>query len=158
MLYKFLLVLLIIDALVLITAILLQAGKGGGMAASFGGASSSTDAFMGTRQAGNLLTKASWWCGGIFIGLALVLEINASRGRTPTSVLDKSFTPTKTAPTQQAPPSGAPGANAPAVPLQALPPAPEAKADAKKGAVEAPSAGAKPPDSKKAPEPAPKKP
>ena len=58
--YTFLLVLLIIDAIVLGAAILMQAGKGGGLAASFGGASSSNDAFLGTRQAGNILTKASW--------------------------------------------------------------------------------------------------
>ena len=38
MLYTFLLVLLVIDSFVLIAAILLQSGKGGGLAASFGGA------------------------------------------------------------------------------------------------------------------------
>ena len=43
MLYTFLLVLLIIDSLVLVAAILLQAGKGGGMAATFGGVSSSAE-------------------------------------------------------------------------------------------------------------------
>ena len=56
----FLLIVLILDAMILVTVILLQSGKGGGMAASFGGASSSSDQFMGTRQAGNLLTKMSW--------------------------------------------------------------------------------------------------
>jgi preprotein translocase subunit SecG len=123
--YKILLVLLIIDALVLAAAILMQSGKGGGMAASFGGASSS-DALFGTRQAGNLLTKASWWCGSIFIGIAYILELSASRGRVPTSVLDRSFTPTKTAPAQPiTPPTG----TSP-VPLQALP-TPPAKQDAK---------------------------
>ena len=39
--YTFLLVLLMIDSLVLIAAILLQSGKGSGLAASFGGVSSS---------------------------------------------------------------------------------------------------------------------
>jgi preprotein translocase subunit SecG len=96
MLYKFLLVLLIIDAIVLVAAILLQSGKGGGLAASFGGASSS-DQLLGSRQAGNLLTSASWWCGGIFMGLAFVLQLSGSRNRVPTSVLDKSFAPAKAA-------------------------------------------------------------
>src|ERR1019366_2317950 len=137
MLYKFLLTLLIIDALVLVIAILLQSGKGGGMAAAFGGASSSSDALFGTRQAGNLLTKASWWCGGIFIGLAFILEISASRGRVPASVLDKTFAPAKSAPAPQSAPSGAPATAAPAVPLQALP-APDAKADTKKAPEPAP--------------------
>ena len=134
MLYRFLLILIFVDALVLVGAILLQAGKGGGLAASFGGASSSTDAFFGTRQAGNLLTKASWWCGGIFIGLAFMLEVLASRGRTPTSVLDRSFAPAKSAPAPAATPA-VPSTTSPVSPLQA-PPSPDAKkppaADAKK--------------------------
>ena len=97
--YTFLLVLLILDAIVLGAAVLMQAGKGGGLAANFGGASSSPDAFVGTRQAGNILTKASWWCGGIFIFLAFVLQIMTSRAAAPTSVLDQALgAPTTTAP------------------------------------------------------------
>ena len=122
--YRFLVVLLILDAVVLVAAILAQSGKGGGMAASFGGASSS-DALFGARQAGNLLTKASWWCGGLFIGIAFILELSAGRSRTPTSVLDKTFTPTKTAPASKAPATTTP----PNVPLQSLPEA--GKADPK---------------------------
>lgn len=110
--YTFLLVLLILDALVLATAILLQSGKGGGLAANFGGASSSSDSVMGTRQAGNLLTKASWWCGGIFLGLAFVLQLMSSRSAAPKSVLDKIAAPAPTAP----PASGA------ATPLTTQPP------------------------------------
>src|SRR5882762_3989110 len=98
MLYTFLLTLLVLDCVVLILAILLQSGKGTGLAANFGGASSSPDAFIGIRQAGNLLTKASWWGGGIFLGLAFILEISASRGRVRTSVRDKAFAPTEAAP------------------------------------------------------------
>src|ERR1044072_176148 len=75
MLYTFLVILLILDSIVLVAAILLQAGKGGGLAASFGGATSAADSLIGTRQAGNLLTKASWWCGGIFLLLAFLLQI-----------------------------------------------------------------------------------
>ena len=75
MLYNILLILLIIDSLVLIVAVLMQAGQGGGMAASFGGVSSSASSFMGARQAGNLLTKASWWCGGLFLGLSFLLAL-----------------------------------------------------------------------------------
>src|SRR4051812_14100965 len=50
--YTFLLVLLIIDSIVLVSAILLQSGKGDGLSASFGGVSSSSDSLLGTRQAG----------------------------------------------------------------------------------------------------------
>ena len=46
------LLLLVIDALLLCLVVLLQAGKGSGLAAEFGGASSSTDSFLGGRQLG----------------------------------------------------------------------------------------------------------
>ena len=97
---KILLVLLAIDSVVLIAAVLLQSGKGGGLAASFGGVTSSADAILGTRQAGNLLTKASWWCGGIFLGLAFLISLTGSRRSVPRSVLDQSFQnpPAQTAP------------------------------------------------------------
>src|SRR5512132_139573 len=112
MLYNFLLVLLVIDSLVLIVAVLLQAGQGGGMAASFGGVSSSASSFMGARQTGNLLTKASWWCGGLFLGLSFLLAIASTRGRAPKSVLDQTFQNPPAAPAT----SPNPAAN-PAIPL-----------------------------------------
>ena len=55
--YTLLLTLLVLDAILLIAVVLLQAGKGGGLAANFGGASSSSDSLMGSRQAGNLLKE-----------------------------------------------------------------------------------------------------
>ena len=99
MIYTFLLVLLVIDSVLLVAAILAQSGKGTGLAASFGGASSSPDAFIGIRQAGNLLTKFTWWGGGIFLFLAFVLQLMSSRVNTQHSVLEKSLaTPAPTAP------------------------------------------------------------
>jgi preprotein translocase subunit SecG len=105
--YTFLLILLALDSIVLIAVILMQAGQGGGMAASFGGASSSTGAIFGTRQAGNLLTKTSWWGGALFLALAFALSLGSTRSRAPKSVLDQAF-PTSTAPV--APPVSAPPA------------------------------------------------
>jgi preprotein translocase subunit SecG len=142
MLYTFLLVLLVIDSLVLIAAVLLQAGQGGGMAASFGGVSSSASSFLGTRQAGNLLTKASWWCGGLFLGLAFLLSLASTRGRAPKSVLDQAFpnapapvtappaganttVPLQPAPTTTAPATGAPSNTAPTTPKTTPQPAPK---------------------------------
>lgn len=133
--YTFLLVLLIIDSIVLVGAILLQSGKGDGLSASFGGVSSSSDSLLGTRQAGNLLTKTSWWGGGIFLFLAFVLSLMSTRQRAPSSVLDQAFTqppapvsvpaspnansavpltPVAPAPTTTTPASGSPPAKAPA--------------------------------------------
>jgi len=122
--FTFLLVLLVIDSIVLIVAILLQAGKGNGLAASFGGVSSSADSLLGTRQAGNLLTRTSWWGGALFLFLSLILSISSSRSRAPRSVLDQAFT----APAPTAPAPAAPGAagGAAGVPLTPAAPAPAA--------------------------------
>ena len=122
--FTLLLVLLIIDSLVLIAAILLQAGKGNGLAATFGGVSSSADSLLGTRQAGNLLTKASWWGGALFLFLSLVLSIASTQRRAPKSVLDQAFTqPAAPAPAATAPAGGATGGAA-GIPLTPAPSTP----------------------------------
>ncbi len=117
MLYNILLVILVIDAVVLVATILLQAGKGSGLAASFGGASSSPDAFIGIRQAGTILTKATWWCAGIFLGLAFALQIMSTRTRAPKSVLEDTFG----SPAPVTAPITTPNNAAPAVPLTPAP-------------------------------------
>ncbi|MBA3657061.1 MAG: preprotein translocase subunit SecG [Gemmatimonadaceae bacterium] len=114
MIFNLLLTILILDAVVLVASILLQSGKGGGIAANFGGQSSS-DQFIGIRQAGTLLTKASWWCGGIFMGLAFVLQLMSTHQRAPRSVLEKSLA-APTAPATATPAPGATGASA--IPLE----------------------------------------
>ena len=129
MLYTFLLTLLVLDCVVLILAILLQSGKGTGLAANFGGASSSPDAFIGIRQAGNLLTKASWWGGGIFLGLCFILQIMSTHTSAPRSVLEKGL---GAQPASVAPPP----TSAPAVPLEA---APSTTSPAKTGSQKAPA-------------------
>jgi preprotein translocase subunit SecG len=116
--YTFLVVLLAIDSFVLIAVVLMQAGQGGGMAATFGGASSSGGTIFGTRQAGNRLTKASWWCGGIFLALAFMLSLASTRTRQPKSILDQAF-PNASAPAT-APAAGTP-ANLPVTPLPTPP-------------------------------------
>ena len=111
--YTFLIVLLVLVSVALVSFILMQAGKGGGLAASFGGASSSSDSFLGTRQAGNFLTRASWWCGGIFLALSLILSLMTLRSRVPESVLDRPLAPAPATPSTTTP--------APAVPLEPAP-------------------------------------
>ena len=115
--FIFLLILLLIDALLLVTVVLLQAGQGGGLASMGGGAS--TDTFLGGRQAVTILTKMSWWCGGIFLGLCLVLAGLSPRGGGPRSVLEGRIQPpAPIAPLPlnvqpSAPPSGAASTEAP---------------------------------------------
>lgn len=97
--HGFILTLLTLDSLFLVLVVLLQSGKGTGLAAEFGGTSSSADTLMGGRQAATLLTKASWVTGAAFMGLALSLAILSARARAPASVLEGQLAP----PTQEAP-------------------------------------------------------
>ena len=84
--YGFLLALMVLDGIFLSVVILLQAGKGGGLAA-VGGGSAMTDGVLGGRQATTVLTRATWTSGTIFMVLALVLSIMSSRAQTPDSVI-----------------------------------------------------------------------
>jgi len=122
--FAFLLTLLIIDALLLSVVGLLQAGQGGGLASLGGGG---TDTVLGGRQAVTILTKLTWWCGGIFLLLSLVLSF-VPRGAGSTALQERlrAATPAEPqqaplplgAPTQ--PPAQAPGAATPgAAPQQA---------------------------------------
>jgi len=111
--YSFLLVVLFIVSVLLVAAILLQSGKGGGLAANFGG-SGTSDSFMGTRQVGNVLTKASWWLGSMFLALAFILSLMSTRGRTPRSILDQPLSAPTSAPTTTK-------SAAPPIPLEAVP-------------------------------------
>lgn len=87
----FLVTVLILDGLFLMAVILMQAGKGGGLAAVGGGAG--TDTFIGGgRQAASLMTRSTWTAAGLFLGLALVLAVMSSSRRTaPDSILQQEF-------------------------------------------------------------------
>ncbi len=84
--FRFLVIMLIVDSLLLAAVVMLQAGKGGGLAAMGGGAS--TDSFFGGRQATTILTKMSWWCGGLFLGISLVLSAMSAGTAAQGSVLE----------------------------------------------------------------------
>ena len=83
--YTFFVAILILDSLILATAVLLQAGQGGGLATLGGGAG--TETIMGGRQATTLLTKVTWWTAGIFLFIALMLTFMSSSGTQVRSVL-----------------------------------------------------------------------
>jgi preprotein translocase subunit SecG len=128
--FAFLLTLLIIDALVLSAVVLLQAGQGGGLA-SLGGAT--TDTVLGGRQAVTILHRLSWWCGGIFLALSLLLSL-VPRGRAGSALQERirATTPAAPAPSTPLPLGGAPS-QAPAQPAPTPGPTP---------ATPAPSGGA----------------
>jgi protein translocase SecG subunit len=117
MLYGFILTLLVIDGLLLATVVLLQAGQGGGLAALGGG---TTDLVLGGRQAVTVLHTASWWTGGIFLGLSLILSLLASRSNVGATDVQRQL---RTAPAQTAPaPLNQPAPAAPAPVPPAAPP------------------------------------
>jgi len=109
--YTVLKVILLFDALILATAVLLQAGQG---LASLGGGAG-TETIMGGRQATTLLTKVTWWTAGIFLFLALVLTFMSQQGTQARSVLEGQIQaptpvqstplPLDTTPSTKAPPS-----------------------------------------------------
>lgn len=84
--YGILVGILLLDSLILATAVLLQAGQGGGLASMGGGAG--TETIMGGRQATTLLTKVTWWTAGIFLFLALILTMMSTSGSQVRSVLE----------------------------------------------------------------------
>ncbi len=90
--YGLLLAILLLDGIFLAVVILLQAGKGGGLAA-MGGSVTATDGILGGRQATTFLTRASWAAGAIFMFLALLLAILSSRTQLPGSVLQEDLQP-----------------------------------------------------------------
>jgi preprotein translocase subunit SecG len=118
--FALLLTLLILDALILSAVVLLQAGQGGGLA-SLGGAT--TDTVLGGRQAVTILTKMTWWCGGLFLALSLLLSL-VPRGGGSSELQERLRATTPDAPAASAPlplggtpdtaGGGAPGAAAPA--------------------------------------------
>src|SRR5579862_6851247 len=64
--------------LFLMLVVLLQQGKGGGMGAAFGGGASQQ--VFGGRGAGNLLTRATAVCAGIFMLTSVSLAYFSSSG------------------------------------------------------------------------------
>ena len=135
--YGFLLTLLVLDGVFLGVVILLQAGKGGGLAAMGGGAAA-TDV-LGGRQATTLLTRASWIAGTVFMVLALILAILSSRSTAPTSVLEGIANPATTAP-QPVLPEAAPT-------IELIPPTTEEESPGE----EVPPVGDVPPESNQPP-------
>lgn len=83
----FLYAVLILDGLFMTVVVLLQAGKGGGLAA-VGGSAAMTEGILAGRQATTLLTRATWISGSLFLSTSLALSIISQRNAAPTSVID----------------------------------------------------------------------
>ncbi len=108
----------VIACVVLILVILLQAGKGGGMGATFGGGGSQT--VFGGRGAQTFLGKVTSACAGIFMLTSLTLAYHASHS---SSVVR----PDRAAPAPFPAVPQAPGAQQPVAPAPVVPAAPAKK-------------------------------
>ncbi len=72
--YTFLVVLFILISIVMVVVILLQAGKGQGLAGSIGGGMGSS-AIFGGRGAADFLSKATSWIAALYIVFALIIGV-----------------------------------------------------------------------------------
>lgn len=113
--YGFFLTLLVLDGIFLSIVILLQAGKGGGLAA-MGGGVTATEGVLGGRQATTFLTRATWSSGAAFMVLALILAILSSRAEQPGSILQQDLQPAPTVPTPVLPGDEPTGGGDPVIP------------------------------------------
>ncbi len=90
--YSALLMLLVVDCLALVVVVLLQAGKGGGLAAGFGGAGTGME-MMGSRQTATFLHNATKWLGGAFLVICFAISILTVRGSAPRSLIERQAAP-----------------------------------------------------------------
>ncbi|MBX3264963.1 MAG: preprotein translocase subunit SecG, partial [Labilithrix sp.] len=77
MLQTFINIIHVFVCMVLVGVVLLQQGKGGGMGAAFGGA---TTQVFGGRGAGNILTRATAICAAVFMLTSVSLAYLSSSG------------------------------------------------------------------------------
>ena len=107
--FYFLIVLIGILAVILTLVVLLQSGKGGGLAGIAAGGG--TTQVLGARQAPDVLEKATWVLATLFIVLCILTNFTIERGDAAESVLQERGVPLE----QQAPSTAPP-------PAQELPP------------------------------------
>lgn len=87
MIYGFLLGLHIVVSIGLILVVLLQSGKGGGLAGAFGGMGGAGQSLFGGRGAATFLSKATTVLGVAFMTTSLILALIAGARSGPRSVV-----------------------------------------------------------------------
>jgi preprotein translocase subunit SecG len=109
MYYSIAIVVEVIIGILLMLAVLMQSSKGGGLAGSFGGGNLGT--VFGVRRTSDFLTKLTQWLAGIFMLLALVINLwLLPRGeQKQESVIQSGPPPAALPPSQQAPSAPIPG-------------------------------------------------
>lgn len=94
--FAFLIVVIALIGLVMVLVVLLQSGKGGGLAGIASGGA--TTQILGARQAPDLLEKATWSLGTAFIVLCILTNFAIDRSGQAGSVIQQRAleTPTET--------------------------------------------------------------
>jgi len=87
-LFTFFLIIHIFICFLLVVVILLQAGKGGGLASAFGG-SGTSDATFGGRQAAGFLGKSTTVLGTVFLLSSFFLALLSSYNSGPSSAVQQ---------------------------------------------------------------------
>ncbi len=95
--YSILLIIHLFLSIVLVVAILLQAGKGGGLAAAFGGGGPSETVFGG-RGAATFLTKLTTVVGILFFVTSFSLALLSRHTEGPRSLIDREMQETTAEP------------------------------------------------------------
>lgn len=111
--FTFMVVLIALIAAVLILVILMQSGQGGGLAGIASGGA--TRQVLGTRQAPDVLEKATWTLAAIFIALCVITNFFIDEGQQQ-SVIQERARQGQTE--QQAPAPGQQGGEAAPLPGQ----------------------------------------
>lgn len=122
--YSLFILLHVFISICLILVVLMQSGKGGGVAGAFGGGGNQT--VFGGRGATDFLGKATWGLGAGFMFTSLLLGILSAGRSEPTSVIEKAVPP--------------PSSTAPAIPEERVPSTPPAETTPSEPADEAPPA------------------
>jgi preprotein translocase subunit SecG len=86
--FAFFVVIHIIVCIALILTVLLQAGKGGGLAGAFGGGATA-QTFFGGRGAATFLSKATSWLAVAFMLMSILLAVMSTRGGTAEGLLQQ---------------------------------------------------------------------
>lgn len=112
--FAFIIVLIALIGLTMIGVVLLQSGKGGGLAGIAAGGA--TRQILGARQAPDVLEKATWTLATIFVVLCVLTNFAIDRGDRAESVIqqrERGAVPEQVAPPM---PQDAPAPVTPAVP------------------------------------------
>jgi len=104
--YTVLIVLIAIIGVLMAVVILLQSGKGGGMAGIAGGGGGGATQLLGSRQAPDILEKATWVFATVFIVLCIGTNFFVDTTETRQSVIQTQGQQLPVAPPTATPPAG----------------------------------------------------